>query len=279
MGETPRRPVAGRPPGRDRAGWRGRRPREGLDLLLPHPRVLPAVPGAGRPSDGEHPRRPVPDHERRRGGHLAHLHPGGDPVGRRRRPGDVTRGRHPPSLRMPARPVPGGAAGPLRMLRPRNAGGGPGQQPSRLPQLLETTADGHNESSQSDNTTVGWPVQASVIRLLDVTRIALASTTLAVGSGDSIRSAVTAIINTTTPTAALPGTSAERRAHRQPHLPERPRMLDQNPRHADERHRPETSDPGRLQRRISLLGPQLPLSATSLADAPQPPCPSLTPPD
>ena len=36
--------------------------REGLDLLLPHPRVLPAVPGAGRPSAGERPRRPVPDH-------------------------------------------------------------------------------------------------------------------------------------------------------------------------------------------------------------------------
>ena len=45
---------------------------------------------------------------------------------------------------------------------------------------------------------MGWrPVPGSVIRLLDVTRIALASTALAVGSGDSIRSAVTAIINTT----------------------------------------------------------------------------------
>src|SRR4029077_20901446 len=57
------------------------------------------VPGAGRPSAGEHPRRPVPDHERRRAGDLAHLHPGGDPVGRRRRPGHVTRGGHARSLR------------------------------------------------------------------------------------------------------------------------------------------------------------------------------------
>ena len=49
----------------------------------------------------------------RRAGDLAHLHPGGDPVGRRRRPGDVTRGGHPLSLRRPAPPVPGGA-GPVR---------------------------------------------------------------------------------------------------------------------------------------------------------------------
>jgi len=31
---------------------------------------------AGQPTAGEHPRRPVPDHERRRGGDLAHLRPG-----------------------------------------------------------------------------------------------------------------------------------------------------------------------------------------------------------
>src|SRR5271165_1811929 len=61
---------------------------------------------------------------------------------------------------------------------------------------------GHKESSYSDNTTVGWPVPGSVIRLLDVTRIALVSRAAAVGSGDSIRSAATAIINTTAVTAA-----------------------------------------------------------------------------
>ena len=46
--------------------------------------------------------------EVRRAGDLAHLHPGGDPVGRRRRPGHVTRGGHRPKPTVPARPVPGG---------------------------------------------------------------------------------------------------------------------------------------------------------------------------
>src|ERR1700754_1136949 len=41
-----------------------------------------------------------------------------------------------------------------------------------------------------------------MIRLLDATRIALASTALAVGPGSSIRSTVTVIINTTAVTAA-----------------------------------------------------------------------------
>jgi hypothetical protein len=41
-----------------------------------------------------------------------------------------------------------------------------------------------------------------VIRLPDVTRIALASAALAVGLGDVIRAAVTAVVNTTAVTVA-----------------------------------------------------------------------------
>jgi hypothetical protein len=48
---------------------------------------------------------------------------------------------------------------------------------------------------------VGWP-SGSVIRLPDVTRIALASAALAVGPGDAISAAVTAVVNTTAVTAA-----------------------------------------------------------------------------
>jgi hypothetical protein len=98
-------------------------------LLLPHPRVLPAVPGAGRPSASEHPRRPVPNHERFRAGDLAHLHPGGDPVGRRRRPGTRREGTstEPTEAGMPGGQA-GGPARPLRILRPRNAGA-PRQSP------------------------------------------------------------------------------------------------------------------------------------------------------
>src|SRR6202795_4765666 len=59
---------------------------------------------------------------------------------------------------------------------------------------------GHKESSYIDSTTVGWPVPGSVITLLDVTRIALASTALALGSGASIKTEVTAIVNTTAAT-------------------------------------------------------------------------------
>src|ERR1700758_1363280 len=61
---------------------------------------------------------------------------------------------------------------------------------------------GHKASSYIDNTTVGCPVPGSVITLLDVTRIALTSTALAIGYGDSIRPAVTASINATVVTAA-----------------------------------------------------------------------------
>src|SRR5258708_2116275 len=60
---------------------------------------------------------------------------------------------------------------------------------------------GHRESSYIDNTTVGWPVPGSVTTLLDATRMALASTALAVGLGDTIRPTVTAIINTVAVTA------------------------------------------------------------------------------
>ena len=75
---------------------------------------------------------------------------------------------------MPARPVPGGA-GPLRMLRAPEGRAALAAAQSTAAAARNYGSTGTASPHTSDNTTVGQPVPASVIRLLDVTRIALAS--------------------------------------------------------------------------------------------------------
>src|ERR1700731_2702863 len=61
---------------------------------------------------------------------------------------------------------------------------------------------GHNASSYIDSTTVGWPVPGSVIRLLDATRIDLASTAADAVSWDRTGPTVTANITAAAVTPA-----------------------------------------------------------------------------